>query len=74
MVGSSTYPSYGGCAYCHTPGQKTYTMDADGNPVPNDKQIPLPLSRIGEPGNVSAAQMATELGITLTQTPPAAPR
>jgi hypothetical protein len=62
----STYPSYGGCAYCHTPGQTANIKDADGNPVPYDKQVRV-VTRIGEPGNISADQMAAELGITLTK-------
>src|SRR4051812_31794707 len=56
-------PSYGGCAHCHTPGQKTYITDADGDPVRADLQVYV-ASHIGE-AEVNADELAAEVGVAL---------
>jgi mono/diheme cytochrome c family protein len=60
------YPSYGGCAHCHTPGQSAYPPfdQRSTTTVPKDQWVEI-VTRIGEPGNLTADDFAAAVGVSL---------
>jgi hypothetical protein len=60
---TSPAPSYGGCAHCHTPGQKPFLTEANGDAVRDDLKVYI-ATHIGEP-EVDASKLAAEVGVPL---------